>query len=792
MFPDRYKFRKNLWTKWIWLFDKKDSAANHYAMFRKVFTLDKVPPGPLTFFIYADTYYQLFINGRFIGRGSTANHNKYPFFDEYDIDPKLLSKENIIAIVCYHRGVNIHHYIKGKPGLVFGLQKDNVTIVGSDPKCKARLAEEWRSGTSVPRITKQMGFTEYFDSRLYPIGWKELHFNDYKWQNAVEIVHTEKYWKKALNRITPMQDLVKKYPVGVAKYGDLKVRYRPTDNPALDMKMRGLKTKTVLTGVNIIKELKKGELTFKKNENGTFIIFEFDRLASGFYRLKLEGKAGVVIDIGNGEHLYHGRVHVKPTYRNFADRVITSFGSTEYVHSFRIVAAKYVELHILNYDSDITIKDFHILETIYPVEHDNTFKCSDETLNRIWDVSKFTLYSCMHDHYEDCPWREQSQYWGDARIEILSAYYAFSEKLITKKAFYQHSEIDSSTGFFHMTYPGRPEIWIPCYTMVYISSLHEYYMFTGDKQLLKDIYPIALKVLNKLLRYMDRDGILMDLKSATRRAWHIIDWDNFKVAFHSGKSSAVNLFFLESLFRLSDVSEILGKKSQAKRLQGIALEFKDSIKRNFWDKRFKKFKYLKGESVREYSPHANTFAYYFDLFSDSEKEIVKDRLLNKSFKMMKSLYFRYYLYRTIVMMGDVGLAAVLKDMKEVWGKMLNAGAQTFWETQDGPQGFRGAASLCHGWSSHPLYFLSSEVLGIKPAKPGFKEVLVKPNLMDMKFVEGKFNIGEKNNMFLRIEKNRYNLVITCRTEKPVKIHYSLNKYRELGFNITINGQRVAD
>jgi len=789
VFPDRFKFRKNLRSNWIWLFDKKESTPNHYVMFRKLFTLEQLPQKPLQLFIYADTYYQLFINGKFIGRGSTANHNKYPFFDEYEIAPGIFNKENIIAIVCYHRGINIHHYIKGKPGLVFGLQKDNKTIVCSDADCKARPADEWRSGLSVPRLTKQMGFLEYFDSRVYPLNWKELYFNDYEWQNAVVIKNTEKYWKKALNRLAPKQDLVKKFPVGVPKSGELKVRYKITENPALDMKMRGLKVNSKLSGKSILKSLRTGSLTLKKNKNGNFLIFEFDRLASGFFRLKLEGKAGITIDIGNGEHLHHGRVHVKPTYRNFADRVITSFGTTEYMHSFRIMAAKYVELHILNFDSDITIKELYILETLYPVAHQNTFKCSDETLNKIWEVSKFTLSSCMHDHYEDCPWREQSQYWGDARIEVLTAYYAFSEQLLTKKAFYQHSEIDKETGFFHMTYPGKPEIWIPCYTMIYISSLYEYYQFTGDKQLLKDLYPVALKVLNNLLKYRGKDGILMNLKSASRRAWHIIDWDNFKVAFHSGKSSAINLFFLESILRLADTAEVLGKKREAQRLREAGRELKDNVKLNYWDKKNNKFKYLKGENRREYSPHANAFAYYFELFSGADKEAVKQGLLKKSFKTMKSLYFRYYLYRSVVMMGDTGLTAVLKDMKEVYGRMLAAGAQTFWEIQEGPTGFRGAASLCHGWSSHPLYFLSSEVLGLKPAKPGFKEVLIKPNLLDLKYAEGKFNVGDNNELFLRVEKKANRLSIKCRSQKPVKVIYDLNKYKDLGFTITVNGKK---
>lgn len=38
------------------------------------------------------------------------------------------------------------------------------------------------------------------------------------------------------------------------------------------------------------------------------------------------------------------------------------------------------------------------------------------------------------------------------------------------------------------------------------------------------------------------------------------------------------------------------------------------------------------------------------------------------------------------------------------GKMLDAGATSFWEMKDGWKDFDGAGSLCHGWSAIPVYF----------------------------------------------------------------------------------------
>ena len=44
------------------------------------------------------------------------------------------------------------------------------------------------------------------------------------------------------------------------------------------------------------------------------------------------------------------------------------------------------------------------------------------------------------------------------------------------------------------------------------------------------------------------------------------------------------------------------------------------------------------------------------------------------------------------------------DIMERWGKMVFAGATSFWETGDGGDAFGKAGSLCHGWSTIPVYF----------------------------------------------------------------------------------------
>jgi len=71
-------------------------------------------------------------------------------------------------------------------------------------------------------------------------------------------------------------------------------------------------------------------------------------------------------------------------------------------------------------------------------------------------------------------------------------------------------------------------------------------------------------------------------------------------------------------------------------------------------------------------------------------------------------------------------APVLAGIEATWGKMLEAGATTFWETSIGASDFHNAGSLCHGWSAVPVYVLHHDVLGVRPLTPGFRSFVVEP------------------------------------------------------------------
>jgi len=68
---------------------------------------------------------------------------------------------------------------------------------------------------------------------------------------------------------------------------------------------------------------------------------------------------------------------------------------------------------------------------------------------------------------------------------------------------------------------------------------------------------------------------------------------------------------------------------------------------------------------------------------------------------------------------------ILGDIHEVFGRMLDAGATSVWETEGGAEDFGGAGSLCHGWSAMPVYYFHLLCGGEAGAREKVFEMLMK-------------------------------------------------------------------
>ena len=88
-----------------------------------------------------------------------------------------------------------------------------------------------------------------------------------------------------------------------------------------------------------------------------------------------------------------------------------------------------------------------------------------------------------------------------------------------------------------------------------------------------------------------------------------------------------------------------------------------------------------------------------------------------------SPFFMFFALGALFENGHSALA--LKSIAREWGDMLDAGVTTCTESFNSKTEWK-TRSVAHAWSASPAFYMMTEVLGVKPTKPGFAEFTVKP------------------------------------------------------------------
>ena len=81
---------------------------------------------------------------------------------------------------------------------------------------------------------------------------------------------------------------------------------------------------------------------------------------------------------------------------------------------------------------------------------------------------------CAHEHYEDCPWREQAMYIQDSRNQMLCGYYAFDNLEFARSSILLILNGQREIGLFEMCFPAKIEFTIPSFSLAFPAMVLEY------------------------------------------------------------------------------------------------------------------------------------------------------------------------------------------------------------------------------------------------------------------------------------------------------------------------------
>lgn len=745
---------------WIWgTLGPAHEHRNEYCRLRHTFRLTSEPvSAPVR--LSADNRYILYVNGKLVCRGPARCVPKHQAVDEIDLAPYLRKGRNCLAVLAHHYGESTFHSLE-RGGWGFFLD--------GEIRCRGRKPEpiytgrHWKGGLArafnrrTARYTQQLGFQEDFDANREPPDWIKPSFNDRDWPfaEAAGKLDVMPYQHPEPRGIPFQREEPARFAAITGIFsGRCGKDYRTREDLALlidEEKRRHAGRQVIRDAADALKPSGR-PATVTPTTQATFhaLVIDAGRETCGFVELDVEAAGGEIIDVFYCEHVRPGGDAIVRAANggiaNIADRYRCRPGRQHH-QFFSWKGLRYLLVVFRDVSRPLKLHHVSYTFTSYPVERRGSFECSDDLLNRIWETGVYTQQLCMHDAYMDCPWREQAQWWGDARIQWRVNMAAFADTALFERGIRQIAQSQIDSGLTYGVYPCENHFCIlPDYTLVWICSIWDYYFYTGSDAPLVEHFDRIVKALgwferhvgNKYLCGYPGNGI-----------WLFIDWAPL---FKAGYNATFTLQYIEGLRTAAKIARHLGRNAEARKWLDQAKRVERAVVRTFWDARgrqfFEGFSTLHRRVHRQVSQHAQSYAIitgvqekHHDSLADRIVWILRnhDRLFadnadgnlhrpKSRYPIASSFFYGYVLDALLRMRRDDDAIYAIRTL---WGRMLEQGATTWFESwAHGPKTY-GNSSACHAWSASPTYHLSENVGGVTPAAPGFEKVRIAPRKFDL-------------------------------------------------------------
>ncbi len=701
----------------LWL-DAAGSRPNIYMALRRNFTVTgKV--GALTLRIAADSDFVVWLDGVEIGRGQFSDDSAQPTWSDFAV-AELAPGNHALAVLAYHKGISCAVYAPGDPGVVFALFNDRFRLV-SDAECRVLEAPGFRSGP-MPLLTPQLGFTAEFDARRAGADWRQAAFDDAAWRTPQSFDLTLEYRARPLAAVPRLQPF---QPARLIHSG-LLIRRHDGESTALTMVCdQVFRDRTPQVG-----RLCRSEAV----GDGWALIYDLGGETVGFVEFALTAPAGTVVDFAHGEHLDDGRVRMECFGRNFADRYICRGGKEAFQLPFRRIGARYLEFHVIMPEKSGEV-EFHrvgVCPWVLPLPEAADFDTPDEKLLTVRRLAIRTLELCMHEHYEDCPWREQALYTYDSRNQMLYGYYLWGNWDFAAASLRLFATVLRDDGHLRICAPGRLPLVIPIFSTIWARQMWEHALYSGDDAVWREHRAQLCFMREKFLSVRDAATGLAQARDP--EYWTFYEW---APGLCGGKPGAdevhalYNLYLANMLEAMARLEAWRGDGAAAQNWREEAASLRRKVEELFYDPASGCYatRCIAGKRVAgDLHEHVQIMMLHAGIVPEAKLP----RLLAAVFagNDMVPITLSVMPYLLEALLGrDYGPDArryVRRKLEENYYPMLDGKSTTLWETVKGGDDFVYAGSLCHGWSSLPVYYCGAGLLGVTPLAPGFRRFQVRP------------------------------------------------------------------
>jgi len=706
-------------AKWITVPGANPTGYGVY-YFRKGFELTSIPKA-FPIYVSADNRYKLFVNEKLVSLGPARGDLAHWNYETVDLSPFLKIGSNIIAAQVWNEAdLRSEGHLSLRTAFILqGAIAETQT---------ANTNDSWRciqdtSYSPIPVLMQTYyvaGPGERMNMAAHPKEWEKISFHDNNWKPALPLfAGIPKLVKGQFGMISnwllvpsllPQMELTQQRLVQVRKAEDITAS---SSFPAT-----------------------KASITVPANTAGTLLLDQ-TFLTNAYPTLIFSGGKDGTISISYQEALF--TKYPEKGNRNGVDgktligRVdsIFSDGTTnQHFTTLNWRTYRYIELRITTRESPLVLEDIYGTFTGYPFHFNAKLETGNPELLKMLDIGWRTARLCAVETYMDCPYYEQLQYIGDARIQGMVSLYNSGDDRLLRNALNLMDYSRLPEGITASRHPSVLPQYITTFSLWYIGMLHDYMMYGKDVAFVKAKLAGARQVLNYFKGFQQVDGSLKDVPY-----WTFTDWVNSKgwvdgsaPLGKDGYSALLDLQLLWAYQMAADLEQQVGSKEYALQYNKAAVQLKTTIQKKYWDNTKKLFADRTEKDL--FSQHADALAILTGLVPKEQAGAIATHLLTDTSLAPASIYFKYYLHQALT---KAGLGNDYLKWLDKWRENIAMGLTTWAETSE----VDSTRSDCHAWGASPNIEFFRTILGIDTDAPGFAKIKIEPHLGTIKRIGGE-------------------------------------------------------
>lgn len=445
----------------------------------------------------------------------------------------------------------------------------------------------------------------------------------------------------------------------------------------------------------------------------------FDRVYTGFPRLKVKGKPGDVVAIRGNQKLAMNKVF-GPVVINFTLRDTNEviLEPRFFVHTigpeFTITG-----LDQLPAPGDVSIEFVHA-----DLQSSGEFECSNPLFNELHQIGKNTHLNYVLNYPMD-PTREKAGWSEDMQNMFDSASYLTDTATLYEEWWQDYADIQQKDGSVASVAPvniGYVDTWNdPWWGGMIIYTPWRLYEFYGDVQILKRAYEPMQRYFSWLKKKADATGGILEWAGASD--WIEVGIEGWGPPKRTPKFLVSTMAYIYYADILAKTSVLLGRNEDAATYKSIAESTREIFNKKHLDRATGLYARATNSQASLIMPLA------LGVVPDEMKSLVLQRLEENiqawNYHLNSGFVSNPYLLQGLTDLGRADLVGRIMNQKGYPSFYTVAKNGVFMETWRG-----GMAQMPSLGGSSTAWFYRA-ILGIRndPAQPGFKHFIIKPEMM---------------------------------------------------------------